>query len=57
MVINRPWTLREFVALPVFGERITEDYVYIAETDHLLLKAIPNRATPLLSVAFFFPYM
>jgi len=37
--------------------RITEDYVYIAETDHLLRGDIPNRATPRVNVAFFFPYM
>ncbi|KAL1508604.1 hypothetical protein AB1Y20_004701 [Prymnesium parvum] len=57
MVINRPWTLQEFVKRAEFSERIKEDYVYIAETDHLLLKDIPNRATPELNVAFFFPYM
>jgi hypothetical protein len=34
-----------------------QDYVYIAETDHLLLTDIPNRATPKVNVAFFFPYM
>ena len=56
-VINRPWTMREFLKMKEWGERITEDYVYIAETDHLLLADIPNRATPKLNVAFFFPYM
>ena len=40
-----------------WAERIVEDYVYIAETDHLLMADIPNRATPKLNVAFFFPYM
>ena len=43
--------------LPGFAERVTEQYVYIAETDHLLLQDLPNRATPQLNVAFFFPYM
>ena len=42
---------------PGFAERVREQYVYIAETDHLLLQDLPNRATPLLNVAFFFPYM
>ena len=56
-VINRPWTLMELVKRDDFATRITEEYVYIAETDHLLLKAPPNRATPQLNVAFFFPYM
>ena len=40
-----------------WNARIVEEYVYIAETDHLLLQDIPNRATPQLNVAFFFPYM
>jgi len=56
-VINRPWTMMEFLKMKEWAERIREDYVYIAETDHLLLADIPNRATPKLNVAFFFPYM
>ena len=56
-VINRPWTMLQFLNMPEFNQRITERYVYIAETDHLLLQDIPNRATPKLNVAFFFPYM
>ena len=57
-VINRPWTLLKWLErADDFAERITEDYVYIAETDHLMRYAIPNRATPNLNVAFFFPYM
>ena len=57
-VINRPWTLLKWLErTDDFAKRITEDYVYIAETDHLMRYAIPNRATPNLNVAFFFPYM
>jgi len=56
-VINRPWTMLQFLQMPEWTQRITELYVYIAETDHLLLKDLPNRATPQLNVAFFFPYM
>ncbi len=56
-VINRPWTMLQFIGMPEFQQRITEAYVYIAETDHLLLHDLPNRATPKLNVAFFFPYM
>jgi hypothetical protein len=56
-VINRPWTMLQFLGMPEWKHRIVEDYVYIAETDHLLLGDIPNRATPKLNVAFFFPYM
>ena len=56
-VINRPWTLQQLVGLADWRSKIPENYVYIAETDHLLLRDIPNRATPELNVAFFFPYM
>ena len=56
-MINRPWSLQEMLKQPGFAERVREQYVYIAETDHLLLQDLPNRATPLLNVAFFFPYM
>ena len=37
-MINRPWSLQEMFKLPGFAERVTEQYVYIAETDHLLLQ-------------------
>ena len=47
----------QFLGMKEWRERITEEYVYIAETDHLLLADIPNRATPKVNVAFFFPYM
>ena len=56
-VINRPWSLNEVVKTAGWAERVREQYVYIAETDHLILQDIPNRATPRLNVAFFFPYM
>ena len=56
-VINRPWSLNEVVKTAGWAERVREQYVYIAETDHLILRDIPNRATPRLNVAFFFPYM
>ena len=49
-VINRPWTLLEFLKMKEWDARITEDYVYIAETDHLLRGDIPNRATPRVNV-------
>ena len=53
-----PWTLLKWLErADDFASRVTEDYVYIAETDHLMRYAIPNRATPNLNVAFFFPYM
>jgi len=56
-VINRPWSLLKFVQSPRFSEMIKEEYVYIMETDHLLLQDLPNTATPDTVVGFFFPYM
>ena len=56
-VINRPASLVEMLKRPEWRTRIREQYVMIAETDHLLRRDIPNRATPALNVAFFFPYM
>uniref|UniRef100_A0A0D3IL81 Hydroxyproline O-arabinosyltransferase-like domain-containing protein n=1 Tax=Emiliania huxleyi (strain CCMP1516) TaxID=280463 RepID=A0A0D3IL81_EMIH1 len=56
-VINRPWTIAQMVKTDAWRAMVPEDYVYIAETDHLLLRDLPNRATPALNVAFFFPYM
>ena len=53
-VINRPWTLLKWLERTEdFAARVTEEYVYIAETDHLLRYAVPNRATPHLNVPRF----
>ena len=46
VVANRPYSMKRFVRHPEFARRIVEDYVYIAETDHILLRPIPNLATP-----------
>ena len=37
--------------------RITEDYIYIAETDHVLMRPLPNLATEDKAAAFGFGYM
>merc|ERR1712185_500748 len=42
---------------PKFVERIVEEYVYIAETDHILLRPLPNLATDKVPAAFNFGYM
>ena len=34
-----------FLQSPQFAARVTEEYVYIAETDHLMLRPLPNLAT------------
>lgn len=56
-VINRPWSVLQFLGSAMYKERVLEDYVLILEGDHILLKPIPNRATPDKPVGFFFPYM
>lgn len=57
VVANRPYSMKQFVRHPEFARRIVEDYVYIAETDHILLRPIPNLATPEMPAAFNFGYM
>jgi hypothetical protein len=37
--------------------RKTSDYVLILETDHVIMKPIPNLATPEMPAAFVFGYM
>ena len=42
---------------PHFAARVTEEYVYIAETDHLMLRPLPNLATRHVPAGFDFGYM
>ena len=56
IVMNRPWGLRQFVAHAAFAH-IQEDYIFIVETDHLLLRPLPNEATETSPVGFGFYYM
>lgn len=55
--MNRPWSLKQLAASPDWSTRLAEDYLFIMETDHLLLRAPPNTATPASPVAFGFYYM
>mmetsp|Transcript_31262 Transcript_31262/g.95607 ORF Transcript_31262/g.95607 Transcript_31262/m.95607 type:complete len:224 (+) Transcript_31262:887-1558(+) len=55
--MNRPWSLKQLAASPEWTSRITEEYIFVMETDHLLLKPPPNTATPTSPVAFGFYYM
>ena len=57
VVANRPWSMVQFVKHPEFHKRIVEDYVYIAETDHIMLRPLPNLATATVPAAFNFGYM
>ena len=56
VVMNRPWGLRQFLEHPAYA-RIPESYLFIVETDHLLLRPPPNRATEATPVGFGFYYM
>mmetsp|Transcript_33623 Transcript_33623/g.63237 ORF Transcript_33623/g.63237 Transcript_33623/m.63237 type:complete len:501 (+) Transcript_33623:122-1624(+) len=53
VVLNRPFAFVQFFDKVV----IKEDYIMMAEPDHLMLQAIPNWATPTQPVAFPFFYI
>ena len=55
-VLNRPYSVVQFIERNGF-ERISESYVYIAETDHVLMRPLPNLATAERAAAFGFGYM
>ena len=57
VVTNRPWSMLQFVQHRLFREVVREEYVYIAETDHVMLRPLPNLATPSRPAAFNFGYM
>jgi hypothetical protein len=55
-VLNRPFSVQQL--LDVGGlKMVSEEFVYIAETDHVLMRPLPNLATPTTPVAFQFGYM
>ena len=54
-VMNRPHGVTQF--LEQLPESLTEQYVLIAETDHVFLKEPRNRATPTKPACFPFGYM
>ena len=57
-VVNRPHSMLQFVGDDeLFRKTVKEEYVYIAETDHILLRPLPNLATRTTPAAFHFGYM
>lgn len=56
IVMNRPWGLRQFMRSDA-ARQIVEDYLFVVETDHLLLRPLPNKATESSPVGFGFYYM
>ena len=55
-VLNRPFSVQQFIDNGGL-ERVVEQYIYIAETDHVLMKPLPNMASPTKAAAFGFGYM
>jgi len=55
-VLNRPFSVVQFADRGGF-EALQEQFVYIAETDHVLMRPLPNLATPDKAAAFSFGYM
>jgi hypothetical protein len=55
-VLNRPYSVVQLVEAGGLT-KIAEEYVYIAETDHVLMRPMPNLATADKGAAFSFGYM
>ncbi|CAI5459528.1 unnamed protein product [Closterium sp. Yama58-4] len=53
VVLNRPWAFVQWVQ----KAQIEEEYVWMAEPDHIILKPIPNLASDMLPAAFPFFYI
>ena len=56
-VINRPYSVVQLLQSAYWNSEIREDYIYIAETDHILTQALPNRASRGSPMAYTFNYM
>ncbi len=57
VVMNRPYGLLQLVESAAFQERVPEAYMLLLEPDHLMLRPLPNEATPTTPVGFGFYYM
>ena len=55
-VLNRPYSVQQMIDSGALAA-IREAYVYIAETDHVLMKPLPNLATETTPSAYGFGYM
>ena len=56
-VLNRPTSIKKLLETPEMLKVITSPFVLILETDHVLMKPIPNRATETKPAAYSFGYM
>ena len=55
-VINRPYSVVQFLKTKAW-QSIREEYLYIAETDHILTQPLPNRASLGSPMAYIFGYV
>ena len=46
IVMNRPWGVLQFVETEHFANRIEEEYIFVIETDHMMMRPFENIATP-----------
>ena len=44
--MNRPWGVLQFVETEHFANRIEEEYIFVIETDHMMMRPFENIATP-----------
>jgi len=56
-VLNRPHSIQALLDSPEMLRQITSKFVLILETDHVLMRPIPNLATESKPAAFVFGYM
>ena len=56
-VINRPYSVVQFLKSEYYRSQVREDYIYIAETDHILTQPLPNKASLGSPMAYIFNYM
>ena len=55
-VINRPHSILQFLETAAY-KAIQEDFIYIAETDHIMMHPLPNKAELGSPMAYIFNYM
>ncbi len=55
-MLNRPFSVREFFQANRH-EDLEEEFIFMAETDHLMMRPLPNLATVKRPVAYPFAYM
>ena len=57
IVMNRPWGVLQFVETEHFRSKIPEEYIFIIETDHMIMVPPENTAAPDRPIGFGFYYM